>query len=163
MRQEHASVDARGQDGRLVPLSTVTLHAQYGRETCNDNSSVPTQGFQEHQCAGLAKKHNDAYSASRADAPVACSQLAQSDPGYVVNYEQEHSTCTKIDLPSREYTNEAVVAEAAKVQAKFMASVDTATEVVVRFDFMTEHDSRVSVYAVVTADAAVLELAATDS
>ena len=36
--------------------------------------------------------------------------------------------------------------EADRVRAKFMANVDTGTEVILRFDFMNDHDTRVGPY-----------------
>ena len=41
-------------------------------------------------------------------------------------------------------SSEAIHAEAKAVQAKFMSNVDTTTEVVIRLDFMTEQNTRVS-------------------
>ena len=168
MRLEHASADARGHDGSVLRPSTVTTPAQRGRETSSVISSLPSRNFQQHTCKDHAHQDDDAHLASLADAPVICCQVAQSDPSYVVHEEQDQSRSseimhTKTDSMSSEDIDQAVRAEAAKVQAKFMASVNTATEVVVRFDFLTEHDSRVSVYAVAAAVAALLDSAATNS
>lgn len=43
-----------------------------------------------------------------------------------------------------ELTNERVRLEAERVQARFASHVDTSTEVILRFDFMSSHDTRVS-------------------
>lgn len=42
-----------------------------------------------------------------------------------------------------ELNNELVRLEVEKVQAKFLSGVDTCTEVILRFDFMNNHDTRV--------------------
>ena len=76
---------------------------------------------------------------SFANNPIQPSQSTRSDPGHETN-----SIATKPAPAGSQCFDEAVRAEAAKVQAKFMSHVDTTTEVVLRFDFMSEHDSRVS-------------------
>ena len=55
-----------------------------------------------------------------------------------------------LDLPNKnladddlELNNELVRLEAERVQAKFLSVVDTSTEVILRFDFMNNHDTRV--------------------
>ena len=43
-----------------------------------------------------------------------------------------------------EHTNQRVLLEADRVRAKFVSYVDTSTEVILRFDFINNHDTRVS-------------------
>ena len=43
-----------------------------------------------------------------------------------------------------EITNQKILLEADKVRAKFVSYVDTTTEVILRFDFINSHDTRVS-------------------
>ena len=43
-----------------------------------------------------------------------------------------------------ELTHQQVLLEANKVRAKFVSNVDTNTEVILRFDFINSHDTRVS-------------------
>ena len=67
-------------------------------------------------------------------------QYVRSGPSHEIN--STPSTSVSAGSPC---CDEAVRAEAATVQAKYMSHVDTATEVVIRFDFMSEQDTRVGV------------------
>lgn len=57
---------------------------------------------------------------------------------------EQHSTAFKAAGIDSLCSDDDVRAEAAKVEAKFVSQVDTRTEVVVRFDFMSDQDTRVS-------------------
>ncbi len=62
--------------------------------------------------------------------------------------------CGSSDLtsaPNEAPASELVRLEAQRVQAKFVSNVDTGTEVILRFDFMTSYDTRVSLCASVRA------------
>ena len=72
--------------------------------------------------------------------PVDVGQRILSDPGHETN-----SASSRPAPNDTRCRDEAVCAEAAAVQAKYTYHVDTATGVVVRFDFMSEQDTRVSV------------------
>lgn len=74
------------------------------------------------------------------NSPVDAGQHVPSDPGPELN-----SVSGRPALDDSRCHEAAVRAEAATVQAKYMSHVDTATEVVVRFDFMSEQDTRVRV------------------
>ena len=58
--------------------------------------------------------------------------------------DQEHSTPFKAADIDSMCRDDDVLAEAARVEAKLASQVNTTTEVVVRFDFMSDQDSRVS-------------------
>lgn len=72
--------------------------------------------------------------------PADAGQQAPSDPGHDFN-----SVSSRLAPGDSQCRDETVRAEAAKVQAKYMSHVDTTTEVVVRFDFMSEKDTKVGV------------------
>ena len=72
--------------------------------------------------------------------PADAGQHAPSDPG-----REFDSVSSRPEPDDNQYRDEAVRAEAATVQAKYMSHVDTTTDVVVRFDFMSEKDTRVGV------------------
>ena len=64
---------------------------------------------------------------------------ARSKPGAA-------ATDTTVATPSEddmELNKQRVRLEAERVQAKFVSSVDTSSEVIFRFDFMSNHDTRV--------------------
>lgn len=77
---------------------------------------------------------------SRTHPPTHPLQYVRSGPGHEVS-----STPSTSASAGGQCCDEAVRAEAATVQAKYMSHVDTATEVVIRFDFMSEQDTRVGV------------------
>ncbi|DBA74568.1 TPA: hypothetical protein ACH3X2_009443 [Trebouxia sp. C0005] len=59
--------------------------------------------------------------------------------------------CNSSDLtpaPNGAPASELVRLEAQRVQAKFVSNVDTGTEVILRFDFMTSYDTRVAMFIV---------------
>ena len=70
--------------------------------------------------------------------PADAGQRILSDPGHETNSVTSRPADTRC-------LDEAVCAEAATVQAKYTSHVNTTTEVVVRFDFMSEQDTRVGV------------------
>ena len=74
------------------------------------------------------------------DSPVHTGQHVPGDPGHEIN-----SVSSRPTPDDSRCHDEAVRAEAAAVQAKYTSHVDTTTEVVVRFDFMSEQDTRVRV------------------
>lgn len=62
--------------------------------------------------------------------------------------------CNSSDLtpaPNGAPASDLVRLEAQRVQAKFVSNVDTGTEVILRFDFMTSYDTRVSLCASIRA------------
>ncbi len=75
-------------------------------------------------------------------------QSKDSDPYSQASLEAgEARPCDSSDLasaPNVAPASEPVRLEAQRVQAKFVSNVDTGTEVILRFDFMTNYDTRVS-------------------
>ena len=70
------------------------------------------------------------------------------------SHAKEAGACNSSDLtsaPNVAPASELVRLEAQRVQAKFVSNVDTGTEVILRFDFMTSYDTRVSLCASVRA------------
>ncbi|KAA6428794.1 MAG: hypothetical protein FRX49_01669 [Trebouxia sp. A1-2] len=64
---------------------------------------------------------------------------------------KEARPCNSSDLtpaPNVVPASELVRLEAQRVQAKFVSNVDTGTEVILRFDFMTSYDTRVAMFVV---------------
>ena len=82
-------------------------------------------------------------------------QSKDSDPYSQASLEpKEARPCTSSDLtpaPLVAPARELIRLEAQRVQAKFVSNVDTGTEVILRFDFMTVYDTRVSLCASVQA------------
>jgi len=82
-------------------------------------------------------------------------QSKDSDPYSQASLEAgEARPCDSSDLasaPNVAPASEPVRLEAQRVQAKFVSNVDTGTEVILRFDFMSAYDTRVSLCASVQA------------
>lgn len=83
------------------------------------------------------------YREAVADTPVGPTYDIRNDQGQKPSCEQ-HSTPVKTAGVDSRCSGDVVRAEAASVKAKFVSHVDTTTEVVVRFDFLSEQDTRVS-------------------
>ncbi len=82
-------------------------------------------------------------------------QSKDSDPNSQASLKpNEAKPCNSSDLISASNVapvSELVRLEAQRVQAKFVSNVDTGTEVILRFDFMSAYDTRVSLCASVQA------------
>ncbi len=84
------------------------------------------------------------------------------DPGSQGEVEREHSTSVQ-QRPSSELDESCVRAEAARVEAKFVYNVDTASEIVMRLDFMNNYDTRVSTSLVLRVTTACISFRAVGS
>ena len=88
-----------------------------------------TDGNVHHEAVQYTAKQNDTVTTSQA--ATSHGQAALGDP---------KETLLQDDLAR---TKEQIRLEAERVQAKFMSSADTNTDVILRFSFMTNRDTRV--------------------
>ena len=95
-------------------------------------------GHVHHEAVQYTSKTSDTVSSSHANTPHGHPALTDPD---------ETSCEAELGL-----SNEQVLLEAERVRAKFMYDVNTSTEVILRFNFMTNRDTRVRYYIFESSD-----------
>ena len=125
---QSATTDHTSRNSSYMPVSAV----EYPDGPVNqsfESQLHSTDGYVEHEAVR--------YDVQRNAKPSPPSNLEQAKEA--LSEQDESSMGGNLEL-----TNQRILLEADRVRTKFVSYVDTSTEVILRFDFMNNHDTRVS-------------------